>query len=689
MRCLFSIALICSVLLPFRVSSQDLSVDSLATYVVSATRTTASKDVVPSRVTVISSEEIVSMAVTNSDELLYAVPGLLVNRSWGIFSKNSAVTMRGLSGSARVLVLLDGVPLNRAGGGGINWHLVGPENLERVEVLSGPASALYGQNAMGGVIQLFSSQPSRDLAVRAGLKYGTFNTMTGNLSMGKSYDKSGFFWQARAFYREGDGYILTPEEERRGYETEAFLREGNFSLSGGVSLSPGHNLRFNALLQADKRGAGTKVFDADGAYNSYLTQLYSLSYEGLISDRTSVRANIYNQVENLFTLDEKVNNQGIYKLIDSDRNMNDRGAILHVIHSTGQHRLSAGFEVRSGRLDGEDIYRTSTDRLESGGIQQVGGLFFQDEITLLQERLFVVAGLRFDAATFSGGYLNIYEPTKETGFAVDLQERFTDNRWSALSPRLGVRYRFNRAAGLFISAGRGFSAPKLNDLTSSGKIRRGFKLANPELGPEVLNTVEMGANISPVKNFEVTPSIYYAFASSLQYQVSTGDSMDVAGEMRPVLQVRNVAGVNIKGAEIKAEYSFRNSVAIYGAYSYSVSLLNTADATDPLVSKLDGKDLSEVPQHLASAGLLFRKTKWFARVDWNFTGELWYDDENTILTESFQIFNLKAGYLIKPNLMATVTIQDLFDNVHIDKKGLLSPGRFITGGLRYQINRGG
>jgi iron complex outermembrane recepter protein len=665
--------------------SQDtIVVDSLSTYVVTATMTSSQREVVPARVSLIRGSEITTASVTNTDELLSMVPGVLVNRSWGIFSKNSAVTMRGLSGSARVLVLLDGVPLNRAGGGGINWHLVPPEQLSHIEVLSGPASSLYGQNAMGGVIQMFTAKPDENLNYRAGLDGGSMGTFSGSLSAGKSYHGGKYYLMGRAFYRSGDGYILTPEEGRTDYDTEAFLREGNFSLSGGMTLRPGHELGLSAMVQADKRGTGIRVFDPPGGYNSYLTQLYSLRYSGQFSKATSLTATFYNQHEHLYTLDEKVNNQGVFKLLESDTRMNDFGGTVHLSHRRGAHRFTTGAEFRAGMLSGKDIYRTSTDILESGGQQSVGGVFIQDEIALLRERLFIVAGLRFDAATFAGGYLDVTNPTKETGFTGDIADKYTDNSWSAFSPRLALRYRFSQKAGFYVAAGKGFSAPKLNDLTGSGKIRKGFKLANPELGPEVIYNYELGANLKPYHKLELTPSLYYSFAESMQYQVSTGDSMDVSGELRPVLQVRNVAGVRIRGAEVKVEYLFRDWLALYGTYSYSVSLLHTAGVDDPLVNKLDGKYLSEVPLHLASAGALFKQGRYFGKFDWNYTGELWYDDENTIQTESYSIFNLKTGYQVTKNLLLLLTVQDLFDRVHIDKKGLLSPGRFFLVGLRLE-----
>jgi len=115
---------------------------------------------VPGRVTIIDSKTINNLPVQNVDEILRSVANVNVNRSWGIFSQNASVTMRGLDGSARVLVLLDGVPLNKSAGGSINWNLVSIDNIDKIEVIKGPASAIYGNNAMTGVISIITKNPS-------------------------------------------------------------------------------------------------------------------------------------------------------------------------------------------------------------------------------------------------------------------------------------------------------------------------------------------------------------------------------------------------------------------------------------------------------------------------------------------------------------------------------------------------
>ena len=138
--------------------------------VITATRTKRVVEDVPARMAVIGRSEIENYPANDVDDALKSISNVFVNRSWGIFSKNTSVTMRGLDGTSRTLVLLDGIPLNKVSGGQIQWALIRPEDVENIEVLKGPGSALYGMNAMGGVINVITRKPQKKLDVSAGLQ---------------------------------------------------------------------------------------------------------------------------------------------------------------------------------------------------------------------------------------------------------------------------------------------------------------------------------------------------------------------------------------------------------------------------------------------------------------------------------------------------------------------------------------
>ena len=147
----------------------------MSSVMITATRTRRKIEDIPSRVALMSADQIETYPANNVDDALQSISNVYVNRSWGIFSKNTSVTMRGLDGTSRTLILLNGVPLNKVSGGQIQWALIRPEDVERIEVIKGPGSALYGMNAMGGVINVLTKTPGQKLSLNAELQVGSMN----------------------------------------------------------------------------------------------------------------------------------------------------------------------------------------------------------------------------------------------------------------------------------------------------------------------------------------------------------------------------------------------------------------------------------------------------------------------------------------------------------------------------------
>jgi iron complex outermembrane recepter protein len=125
---------------------------------VTADRLQRSSEEIPGMAYTVSGDKAQVYSINNTDDLLYLVPGIRIDRDRGIFSKNSSISMRGLNGSYRVLVLLDGAPINKADGAGINWNRIDPDIIDRIEILKGPNSTIYGGNAMGGVVNIITTR---------------------------------------------------------------------------------------------------------------------------------------------------------------------------------------------------------------------------------------------------------------------------------------------------------------------------------------------------------------------------------------------------------------------------------------------------------------------------------------------------------------------------------------------------
>jgi vitamin B12 transporter len=152
------------------------------TVIVTATRTEVTADQTGASVTTFTAEELAERRAPTLADLLRASPGAMVVRSGGIGAVTSLFVRGGESDYNKVL--LDGIPLNEPGGT-FDFSNLTTDNLERVEIVRGAQSALFGSDAMSSVVQLFTKHPERTAhpRVEASLEGGTYNTVRGGASV--------------------------------------------------------------------------------------------------------------------------------------------------------------------------------------------------------------------------------------------------------------------------------------------------------------------------------------------------------------------------------------------------------------------------------------------------------------------------------------------------------------------------
>jgi len=195
-------------------SSVAFAQDDMEETVVTATRTPVALDAVGAPVIVISREEIERSLANDVSELLQTHAGLEISRNGGSGQTTSLFT-RGTE-SNHTVVLIDGVRINPGTIGGAALQNIAPESIERIEVVKGPRSSLYGTDAIGGVVQLFTRGAAKD-GGSAGITYGSLNTqqLFGDVAMSPGEKtRIGF----GGSYSESDGMpTFVDDDLDRGY----------------------------------------------------------------------------------------------------------------------------------------------------------------------------------------------------------------------------------------------------------------------------------------------------------------------------------------------------------------------------------------------------------------------------------------------------------------------------------------
>ena len=149
--------------------------------VVTATKTERKVTEVPASVTVITAEEIEAMQVTKTEDILRNIEGVDVRGFGGI--NPGEVTIRGIRGSftgATTQILVNGLPIEPIQlNSRFSWNLISPDDIERIEIVRGPTSALYGPNAVGGVINIITKKGKGKPSVNVDTGYGSHNAYSG------------------------------------------------------------------------------------------------------------------------------------------------------------------------------------------------------------------------------------------------------------------------------------------------------------------------------------------------------------------------------------------------------------------------------------------------------------------------------------------------------------------------------
>jgi vitamin B12 transporter len=223
--------------------AQDAPPATLPPVVVTAARSPQSLDRLVADVTVIDADEIARSGAQGVVELLQRQPGVEVTQNGGP-GATSGVFLRGAN-RGQTLLLVDGMRVASASVGAPSFEAVPLDRVERIEILRGPASSLYGADAIGGVIQIFTKQPASGASLDASAGYGTYDTRTA--SAGATLALGAARLAVSAGGRRSEGFDATNDgaspfarnPDRDGYRSEDYSARATFAIAPGHELSAG------------------------------------------------------------------------------------------------------------------------------------------------------------------------------------------------------------------------------------------------------------------------------------------------------------------------------------------------------------------------------------------------------------------------------------------------------------------
>jgi iron complex outermembrane receptor protein len=127
-----------------------------------------------------------------------------------------------------------------------------------------------------------------------------------------------------------------------------------------------------------------------------------------------------------------------------------------------------------------------------------------------------------------------------------------------------LQYKWKEGNRVFAMASRGLRPSVLDDLCRSGRIKGGFKIANPSVKPEYLNNIEIGSDIHPWKNTLLSASLFYSRGKDFQYYVTNGQTIDMGFGDRPIFIRANISKVEIAGLEAEVKWRSLRTHQLFG-----------------------------------------------------------------------------------------------------------------------------
>lgn len=640
-------------------AAEEVTPAELEEITVTATKTPRKVEEVTTATEIVKKEEVEASRGNNIGETLRSLPGVQAESSNGAYDTHIIIRGAGAKaayGVREIKIMLDGIPLTDPDSLS-RLDMVDSSLVERIEVVKGPNSTLYGANAAGGVINIITRSPfdNPGLTLKAG--YGAYNSQ--NYHLQYSGTAKQFAYLLSGTRRSTDSWRDWNEFETTQFNGRfAWLIDDTSELEVSLSYSEA-DLQLPGKLTKEQFEEDPSQQTLEWAHTGRDSTVarQGLSYRKESRSGAEFRAQIYAQEwEHYHPVPIRINDGGA-NVFGADLQEN-----IPLQLFGGKHLLSVGLSAQRDDRDTKaytyrDLVTTSVNgqtvvappysRSDAAGelaetssnIVDSWGVFLQDSVRVAGGTI-VDLGLRFDRVRFSidsevyneWGFVTsqkgvpyfAYRPVRDT-IAVE-------KTWDAWSPRLGLNQALTKEFNLFGAVATGFQTPTQSEIES-----------NEELGPQRSLNYEIGlkGHFPAGHRLDLT-----LFSTTIKNEVVRlmdeygGTSYDNAGRTLH------------RGVELSGQLQLAAHLALQANYSYSdFTFVDYQEAervgypAKTVLDSRDGNDLPLVPRHKYTFALSYTPPGGFsARIGTVTWGEYFVDTANTETYSGFTTANCRLGY---------------------------------------------
>lgn len=737
MKKLFIVTMACMAI--FKINAQtkeekdSIKNVNLNEVVISGNKFSEKKKNIVQKVDVTTQKQMAQMNAQNMADVLINTGKVFVQKSQ---QGGGSPVIRGFEAS-RIQLNIDGIRHNNAiFRSGHLQNIISFDNnsLERVEVLSGPASTIHGADALGGVIVMKTIDPKLgktkkvDLTgAQAMVRYSTVNQeKTANIGLHFGNNKIASFtnisfskfedmvqgkngvdsimdlWKKNFVIKQFNGIdsmVKNPDPYKQvssGYSQIDVLEKITYIQNDKIK----HGLNFQLSNSSDiprydrlSETSGGIAKNAEWYYGPQFRTLAAYTFDavkmnGFFNDLT---ANINHQY-----LVESRNNRGFKKstLAQRTEKINVMGYNLALRHKDDKHELTVGTDGQLNDLKSvafkTDIFtgeETKIDTRYPDGKNNMNlfGLFFQHTMKLNNNRVVINDGIRFN-------YTTLHSTIIDTAIQFHLPITDLKQQNKALTGNIGIAFMPNDELRLTANISSGFRSPNFDDMTKVFESNNSMMIVpNKDLKPEYTQNAEIGIGYNN-GSFDFNAYGFYTnFNNAIVTDVFTYEGQDSIlynGNMTKVYAPQNKAKAFLYGGGVDFTYRPMSHVSVYGGINYTYGRFNQADTA--LIP------LDHVPPVNGRIGIKYATTGWYMELyslfngkkrltDYNLAGEdnLPYATPNG--TPSWYTINLRAGVTVVKNVMLQAGIENILDrNYRYFASGMSAAGRNFILAVRFK-----
>ncbi|MDA3971116.1 MAG: TonB-dependent receptor [Desulfobulbaceae bacterium] len=607
--------------------------------VVTATRTPHTLKDVPVETVVISRQDIEQSNAQNAMDALKTVPGITSAVHDDVFGTYTwRAKMRGLNfNDGYGLILIDGQRVMGSGqsGGmgeyGVGLNQIPVEMIERIEVVKGPSSALYGSDAMAGVINIITKKSPDKATGRAGASYGWYKVkekINSDGSVSKPSDDGQSRNASQAYLSFGDRPL-----ERLGY-----LIHYNYESADDIRQDPIQSDRHSLMAKMDLAATDQLDFFLKGEVSEYEktdnreedSHRLSAGLEWRPRDDHFLSVKGYT-----YTWDFVHGYPGYshgYKHGDTGF---DQAELQYTWYASDQHALTMGGEVQQQTID-YIINNADASTILVKEDVKTNSLYGQDEINLFDD-LTLVAGLRFDDHSNFGSEVN---------------------------PKLSLMYTLTETTTFRASAGRAFKSPTIRQLYYDAPYRHGdyYVQSNRDLKPEI--GIGYSAGLEQWFWGDRLMTNLGLFRNEVEDMVIRQDTGTFYDGL-PLMTYQNVEEATTQGLELLAKLNHQD-FSLTMAYTYTGS-----------ENKETGNDLTYVPEHSFSLAPAY---EWHHGLGVSgvitHTGKQYKDSGNTSQIDGHTVVDVRIHKELGDKAQLSFAADNIFDSDKGDE-GNYRSGRML------------